>query len=86
MVEQLKKTKPNIVKGESGLFWQFFLTALKIHKIHKTLKCQRNNTSPVHLKNPQTSFFHTPDQTYYCMSLKFQLFELAHERVAETEQ
>ena len=31
-------------------------------------------------------FFHTPDQTYYCMSLKFQLFELADERVAETEQ
>ena len=57
MVEQLKKTKHNIVKGESGLFWQFFLTVLKIHKIHKTLKCQRNNTSPVHLKNPKTSFF-----------------------------
>ena len=81
--------KPNIVKGESGLFWQFFVIAFKIHKIHKihkTPKCQRNNTSPVHLKNPKTFFFHTPDQTYYCMSLKFQLFELADERVAETEQ
>ena len=60
MVEQLKKTKPNIVKGESGLFWQFFLTALKIHKIHKTLKCQRNNTSPVHLKKSQNLFFSYP--------------------------